>query len=176
MKSVNEIIRDVVNSTSARYGKNISYMFGDWEYVSDELTKWGKLQKTGKLKFPIVCLYSPFTEDRSISKYSSVNLNLIIMTNTRKDYTNEEREKLSFENILRPIYGLFMDSLYMSQYVDKPYGMGKSFQHDYTENYRYGRTGVKGGDGKPFSDFIDAIEISNLSLTIKNIECNAKRI
>ena len=65
MKSINEIFRDIVTETSKEYGKNVSYMFGDWDYIAGELTEWSKSQKTSKLKFPIICLYSPYMEAQS---------------------------------------------------------------------------------------------------------------
>ena len=48
--------------------------------------------------------------------------------------------------------------------------------HSYIENYRYGRVGVIGEDGKPFSDFIDAIEMKNVNLTIKEVKCYGNRL
>lgn len=65
MKPVNDIFADIVKKVSKRYGSNVSFLFGDWAYISNQLTLWGKSPKTSKLKFPIICLYSPFTEDRS---------------------------------------------------------------------------------------------------------------
>ena len=65
MKSINNIFRDIVSSTSGIYGKNISYMFGDWDYIAGILTEWAESPKMSKLRFPIICLYSPYTENRT---------------------------------------------------------------------------------------------------------------
>jgi hypothetical protein len=59
MKSVNKIFEDVVRRVAVKYGKNVSYLFGDWSYISNQLTVWNQSPKTSPLKFPIVCLYSP---------------------------------------------------------------------------------------------------------------------
>lgn len=83
MKPVNDIFADIVKKVSKRYGSNVSFLFGDWAYISNQLTLWGKSPKTSKLKFPIICLYSPFTEDRS-SAETEVSLEFIIMVNTLK--------------------------------------------------------------------------------------------
>ena len=96
MKSINNIFRDIVSSTSGIYGKNISYMFGDWDYIAGILTEWAESPKMSKLRFPIICLYSPYTEDRT-GRDRTTTLELAIMVDTLKDYTNEEREKVSFE-------------------------------------------------------------------------------
>ena len=53
MKSVNDIFREIVDDTARLYGSNVSYMFGDWEYIAGQLTKWSESPKTSKLKFPM---------------------------------------------------------------------------------------------------------------------------
>lgn len=172
MRSVNEIFRGIVRDTSKEYGKNVSYMFGDWEYIAGELTKWSESQKTSRLKFPIICLYSPYAEDRTGTHARSV-LDFLILVNTLKEYTNEDREKISFENVLRYIYDIFIKNIGLCPLLEKNYN--GIVPHQYIENYRYGRKGVE-ANGVPFKDFIDAIEIKNLSITIKNIKCYGDRI
>lgn len=171
--SVNRIFAEIVGRVSEKWGKNVSYLFGDWSYISNQLTVWGKSPNTSPLKFPIICLYSPFTEERDAEDVR-VSLEFILMVNTEKGYTNEDRESISFDKVLRPIYRLFMDEIRGDRRFASDYrGI---VPHQYTENYRYGRVGVLGPDGKPFRDFIDAIEIKNLDLTIKNVKCYGKRI
>lgn len=171
--SVNRIFAEIVGRVSEKWGKNVSYLFGDWSYISNQLTVWGKSPNTSPLKFPIICLYSPFTEERDAEDVR-VSLEFILMVNTEKGYTNEDRESISFDKVLRPIYRLFMDEIRGDRRFASDYrGV---VPHQYTENYRYGRVGVLGPDGKPFRDFIDAIEIKNLDLTIKNVKCYGKRI
>lgn len=171
--SVNRIFAEIVGRVSEKWGKNVSYLFGDWSYISNQLTVWGKSPNTSPLKFPIICLYSPFTEERDAEDVR-VSLEFILMVNTEKGYTNEDRESISFDKVLRPIYRLFMDEIRGDRrFVSDYRGV---VPHQYTENYRYGRVGVLGPDGKPFRDFIDAIEIKNLDLTIKNVKCYGKRI
>lgn len=172
MKSVNDIFRDIVANTAGIYGKNVSYMFGDWEYIAGRLTEWSQSRETSRLKFPIICLYSPYVEDRT-SKIPSASLEFIIMVDTRREYLNEERERVSFAGVLRPVYDAFIRSVLASPDIVNEYD--GIVPHSYTENYRYGRKGVE-ADGKPFRDFIDAIEIRNLKIKIKNIKCYGERI
>ena len=172
MKSVNDIFREIVANTAKIYGKNVSYMFGDWEYIAGQLTVWSESPEASKLKFPIICLYSPYTENRT-SRNPDVALKFLIMVDTRKEYLNEERERVSFAKILRPIYDDFIKSILASPDLVNDYN--GIVPHSYTENYRYGRKGVE-ADGKPFRDFIDAIEVKNLNIKIKNIKCYGDRI
>ena len=171
--SINRIFADIVGRVSEKWGKNVSFLFGDWEYISNQLVVWGKSPKTSPLRFPLVCLLSPFTEDRT-GEDCHVSLEFYILVNTEKEYPNETREEVSFDKVLRPIYRLFIDEIRGdSRFASNYRGI---VPHRYTENYRYGRVGVLGADGKPFRDFIDAIEINDLELTIKKMKCYGKRI
>lgn len=58
MRSINKIFEDVVKRVAEKYGSNVSFLFGDWAYISSQLTEWGKSSSTCKFKFPIICLYS----------------------------------------------------------------------------------------------------------------------
>lgn len=168
MTPIHEIIGDVVARTAEAYGGNVSYLFGDWSYIADTLTKWNANASTAALKYPIVCLYSPYEERRRIERgqrLSTATLELLLLVNTEKDYINEDRDAISFAQVLRPIYEVLICELKQDKRIAKNYSGVP--EHTYTENYRYGRLGVLGADNKPFGDYIDAIEIKNMSLTFK---------
>lgn len=171
MTPIHDIIGDVVKATAKALGRNISYLYGDWDYISNILTRWNGSPETAALKYPIICLYSPYQESRSVEsakERSTANLELLILCNTQKNYLNEERDAITFGEVLRPIYQEFIGQLMKDRRIVRNYsGMPT---HTYTENYRYGRLGVLTSENRPFRDFIDAIEISNLSLTFKDIE------
>lgn len=173
MISVTELFREIVGRVAQAYGGNVSYLFGDWSYISGELTKWGKSRSVSMERFPVICLYSPFQEDRTGTDRKA-ELDFIIMTDTDKDYTNEERERYSFEEVLRPVYSLFIDEIRKDKRIESSYR--DVVPHTYTENYRYGRLGVLMDNGKPFGDFVDVIEIKNLKITIKKERCNGNRL
>lgn len=166
MKSVNDIIREVVEGITIGK-KSVSFLFGDWDYIANQLVLWGTGTQASK-KYPIICLRSPVNETRE-GRETRVNLDIAILVNTLKNYTNEQREVESFQKVLRPIYEDFMKRLNKHKNVESAYS--GYHPHTYTENYRYGRLGLHGGDDKKFKDFVDAIEIGSLSLTIKNLNC-----
>lgn len=166
--SVTDVMRDVVADAATRYGHPVSYLFGDWTYIAQTLSQWNT-NATSMQKYPLVALYSPFEEQRGGErKGRAASLNFLIICNTRKEYTNEQREEYSFKKILRPIYDAFLEAIADDMRIDT-----RSYRdvpsHIYTENYRYGRLGVLGADGKPFRDYIDAIEIKKLELTFNKI-------
>lgn len=167
MKSVNDIVREVAGKVAERYGRNVSFLFGDWDYIANQLMLWGTGAQAVN-KYPIICLRSPISETRGTNR--EVSIDVAILVNTLKNYTNEQREQESFVKVLRPIYELFMEEINSHKMIKSTY-LGV-LPHSYTENYRYGRLGLQGGDEMKFKDFVDAVEIKNLSLTIKNVTCN----
>lgn len=174
MRPVHDIIGDIVKATAEAMGRNISYLYGDWDYISNILTRWNGSPETAAMKYPIICLYSPYPEKRQLEgKWVrlDVTLEMLILCNTQKDYLNEERDAITFGEVLRPVYEEFIRQLMKDASVVKNYSGYPS--HTYTENYRYGRLGVLTSDNRPFRDFIDAIELTNLSLTFKE-NCDGK--
>lgn len=172
MRPLHDIVGDVVARAAEKVGCNVTYLWGDWSYIADTLTRWNASEYTAGLKYPCICLYSPYEERRTMQggrEQSEATLELLIMVNTLKDYTNEERDAVSFENVLRPIYRAFISSLMDDPRIVRNYSGVPA--HTYTENYRYGRLGVLMADNRPFADFLDVIEIRNLSLTFKE-SCN----
>ena len=172
MKPLHDIVGDVVASAAEKVGCNVTYLWGDWSYIADTLTRWNASEYTAGLKYPCICLYSPYEERRTMQggrEQSEATLELLIMVNTLKDYTNEERDAVSFENVLRPIYRAFISTLMDDPRIVRNYSGVPA--HTYTENYRYGRLGVLMADNRPFADFLDVIEIKNLGLTFKE-SCN----
>lgn len=170
---IHEIIGDVVSATATALDKQVTYLWGDWAYIADILTRWNASAETAALKYPCICLYSPYEERRQKAGgtlQSEATLELLFLVNTVKDYLNEERDSVSFEEVLRPIYAEFMGQIMKDSRIVKNYTGEPS--HTYIENYRYGRLGVRASDNRPFADFLDVIEVKNLSLTFKEICTN----
>lgn len=163
---VNAIVAEAVRDAAKRYGSDISFLFGDWAYITSRLEIWGRDAVTAEKKYPVICMLSPFDEDRT-DRETTVSLEFIILVNTRKDYDNGQREAQSFQTVLRPVYEAFMESLGHSRHVR----FVPHIPHVYRENYRYGRLGVIGDAGRVFSDYVDAIELRNVKLKLKDFRC-----
>ena len=55
--------------------------------------------------------------------------------------------------------------------INFDFGYSGIVSHTYSENYSFGRRGAVDVDGKEVGEKIDAIEIKNLDLTVKNQNC-----
>lgn len=184
-REIIEIIGDVVKATSIgcnimvthRDGTSeaiecpeINYIFGNAQYVKDRLDAMSKAVTTNDVKFPLIALFCPFKEQRNIPEYfSKATVQVLIACSSSKEWSNEERLVLSFQNILRPIYERLKAELLADGRID--FGYKDLIPHEYSENYSYGRYGAHTGTGDALSEPIDAINISNLELKIKNPSC-----
>ena len=177
MMSVTKLIGELVKEASKGLAitmngetienPDIKYMFGSSAYIKDMLDNYSRGNGD---KFPLVALFTPVRENRGVQGYaSSVKLNMLIACSSTKDYTNEEREEYSFENILRPIYTRLMAVFGDDVRVDV--GYGGEIPHEYSENYSYGRYGAYTESGEEVSEPIDAINIRSLELKINFSSC-----
>lgn len=184
-REIIEILADVVKSTSEECKivvsyrdettepiecPQINYIFGNAQYVKDRLDIMSKAVSTSEMKFPVIALFCPFKEQRGLPDcHSKATVNILIACSTSIEWSNEERLVRSFRNILRPIYECLKEALLMDGRID--FGYKELISHDYSENYSYGRYGAHTGTGEKLSEPIDAINISNLELKIKNQSC-----
>ena len=150
----------------------VNFVWGDSAYIREYLLSLKKSSSTAAYRFPVIGLYSPFDE-RKNNGVVSASVNLILAVNTLVGYTNEQRMEVSFEKVLRPLYSDFMKALEGAKSFNVPY---KGFDHTYVENFSFGKRGALDVDGKEIDEKIDVIEIKNLDLTLKEIDCYAKRL
>ncbi len=185
-REIIEIIADVVRNTVVGctlviydYEGNIqtiecpmiNYTFGNSQYVKERLDELSKTPEGCDMKFPLIALFCPFNEKRNSEDYYSLaKVNIVIACSTRREWSNEQRRKTSFENVLRPIYRRFIQSLKDDGRFD--FGYNECVAHDYSENYSYGRYGAYTSTGDTVSEPIDAINITNLELKVKQPNCN----
>lgn len=151
----------------------VNFTWGDSAYIREHLLTSKKASSTAPYRFPLIALYSPFDENVRDGR-TSASVNLILAVNTLPGYTNEQRMDESFKKVLRPLYKALMDSMKDTRLFDVPYS--GTFEHSYTENFSFGKRGALDVDGKEIDEKIDAIEIKNLNLTIKDLNCYANRL
>lgn len=183
-REIIEILADVVKATSngctliitdANGDKTIdcppiNYTFGNAQYVKDCLDELSKSAYGNNIKFPLIALFCPFNEQRnSPDYYTKAKVRVLIACSTDRLWANEQRLQTSFINQLRPIYNRFLEALKDDGRFD--FGYDDHVNHEYSENYSYGRYGAYTGTGDAVSEPIDAINITNLELKVKQPNC-----
>ena len=166
MIGITELIGEVVKATSERNGQEIRYVFGNTEYIKEQLDM---ISHDGSiLKLPMIALFCPIVEQRGLLDCDSlVHINLIIACSTTHELSNEEREQASFKDVLRPIYNDFLATLMSDERFY--FGYQKTIRHKYSENYSYGRYGAYTANDEAVSEPIDAIDIRDMEIKIKEL-------
>jgi hypothetical protein len=158
---------DSLNANRTAPDSQVHYMYGHPIEIVNNLTKKGK---SGLVKYPLIALFLDFDEKHTdLEAAFEVNLHLIIATATTPDKFAPDRYTTNFKKILYPIYdeliyqisrsGLFMET---SEF---------NIHHTKTDRLYWGKTPVSGNTANTANDFIDAIEITNLTLNVLKINC-----
>lgn len=126
--------------------------------LSDTFAQWTRDPDVKKEQFPVIVLLHDFSEKAFKAGFDrEVSINVVIATDTKPEYKASDRYTNTFDDILIPLYEKFMEHLRNSYYV------GFEVTHDKIDVMSYGN------DQKAahvFHDFIDAIEIQNLTFKI----------
>jgi hypothetical protein len=121
--------------------------------------------------FPLVWLIMPFTTKReNFNIYGEVRCELIIAMPTDSKFTQQQRDDISFKPRLIPIYEVLLQEIAREKwFILKPGKVG----HNQTIRPYWGGGDVNGSDTPNlFKKEVDAIGISNLTLSIRRQNCN----
>lgn len=172
--SLPKIIEEVVTSVSTEmlatmqaYNpavNGIYYQYGNWKEVSHEL---GKKMSNEGLKdkiFPLIILIEDITIDRTNGGGLfgiAQNVNIVICYRTLKEFSSAERESKTFSPMLRPLYHSFLKNL--QRHAAVSLYSERDIAHRYTERKYWG---MEDYTADALGDYIDAIEISQMSIPI----------
>lgn len=141
---------------------NLWYYPGTHQEIKNVLLTLDKHKEGKKSKFP--GLFNFMAVKQTIAGLNrSMVFNLAFVAPVNSEWTTEQREAEVFERVLRPIYQEFINQVIKSGYFKIGYGTPS---HTYYEVYT---TGNNGGELiKQYGDHIDAIELHNLQLILKD--------
>lgn len=180
-KPIVEMIQDVVTATSTAILatlqdvvptiETINYMYGPPVEVMNILANMEKSTEYRSKKFPAIILFQDFTESRGKvgPHYSRATLNIIIASATRPEMIAPERYQTNFNPILIPLYWAFIKQMSLYNGFEVKYRDVRNVEHEYIERLFWGKNGTN--TGNQGVDYLDAIEIQNLIITIKNQTC-----
>lgn len=184
-REITDIIGDIARNirceitVPGRYGDftsaecpPVNYVFGNSQYVRERIIDLSKTASSSIIKYPLIALFVPISEQRGNPQWhSKAKVKVLIAIATKRDYSNEERSVISFANVLRPIYEAFLEGIRKDGRLEISYkGI---IPHEYSENYSYGKYGAYTSPSETMPDPIDAIDINNLELTVKNNNCTS---
>jgi hypothetical protein len=138
------------------------YMYGRPQKIAALLSEKSTNADWKYRKYPLIILLQEFTEKRGGKLESDVNVTVVIVAQADPSNRKENRDDLTFELVLYPIYDLFISELKKSTEF-KFLGVA---EHDLTESPFWGTPGQYGNDGNIMNDTLDALFIENLNLKL----------
>lgn len=127
-------------------------------------------------RFPLIWLVIPFREyNGDTEQYTRLrDVQIIICNLTDPNSSTPDRYATNFATRLWPIYAEFLKQLPVTGYFSD---IGYNLQHLKTDQpYWDGGEGVAPGGKNMFGDTVDAVQISNLELTVNNERCEDLRL
>lgn len=150
----------------------LNYMYGHPVEIMQRLQEMTNSGYDQMNKFPLVALFTdvPISKGISQNQYGSANCQMIIATMTEQTLRAPDRLETSFKPILYPIYYALLESIRRHPAFDFSYT--QEIRHTHIDRFFWGKEGLYGGTGNVFNDYIDAIELRDLTIPIKNKICS----
>lgn len=149
--------------TDANFGtRPVYYMYGHPMEINNRLQELSASPTEANKKFPLIILFTDITIDRSlIGFYGSTQLRMLIANFTLPEYISEQRTDINFKPILHPIKKELINQI--ERHGQFTYENELTYKE--TDMYYYGS---QINNQNVFNDRIDAIELRDIKLNIKN--------
>lgn len=162
-------IEELVGNVATALGTPVYFDKGHYQVVENNLTAKDKGISQKNSKYPLIWLVMDYEETMD-GLFSYINPSLIIAKDTDLNYTMDERRDKSFLPVLYPIYDELLRQISISSKFGMP-AMGKISHTKIDRPYWGIQSGLGNGEKNMFHDYIDAIEIKRLKLSLRRKIC-----
>jgi hypothetical protein len=151
----------------------VHFEYGHYTDIQERLQTYSKDPAMKSSRFPLIAM---FEDDRvrhgfNRGMYGMSNFKVLILAQSKKEYTRVQRDDNVFKPILYPIYEVFLDEVAMSGYF-MVYD-AQSIEHDQVDRPHWGDPALYGNTAYLFTDVLDGIELSNFNLPTYSKICDA---
>lgn len=162
--TINTAVTDVAGIKNVTMRPFIKFKYDSFKNLQMQLIEESKTATKKKNKYPLLFLLIPYKEirDKQNEILFQSTANLVLIIDTRKDWTTEERLDYSFKQNLHPLYNLLIDKIknsYLFQ-VDENFNI----THEKTDFYHWSTDEAK--EQNKIAAVVDAIEINNIQLIL----------
>lgn len=143
------------------------YMYGHRMEIAQRLREKDNDRVYKYQKYPLIALRLPTSCNVNGNIRTFTNLNIAFIDFTQKNYNSIERFENVINPILEPMYMHFLEKCRDSSWIeeiDYP-------THTKSDKLFYGIEGAEGNESYIFDDPLDAIELTNLQITIIDKTC-----
>jgi hypothetical protein len=138
----------------------LSFHYGHYKEIVNTFHEMTKNKDFKREKFPAICLFLDILERISWDGFErEASLHIVLLTDTDPLFNASQRKQYSFDPLLTPLYEKFIEILANSRYINELLP-----DHDKIDRYFWGREGLYGSEANIFNDYIDAIEIKDLTI------------
>lgn len=169
------VLAQIQANEAAVHGRSgiqvINYQHGHKIELIETLQQYDQSRDYHDQKYPLIYLVQDFTERRinEPGKYCDAQLNILICHHTVQTLKAGERYAKVFKPVLYPIYAELLKQIAL--YPGIMQNDEEGILHSKTDRLYWGRQSAGGTDRVKLTDFVDAIEISNLDLTFYFKNC-----
>lgn len=159
-----DMFEEIVSRTRSNYDliNNLEPYF-DYGHILDILSKLtikDQGSDTEKFqKYPLICLITDIDQDFNTNQgvLYEFSPRILILDQTDRNYTSQERTENIFKKTLYQIYNQFIIDLAGYEHFD--FSPTNYIPHTKTDRYSWGASGVFGNLGVIFNDYLDGIEL-----------------
>lgn len=165
-----DMFEEIVGRVRVSYDKeNGLEPYSDYGHILGILSKLTAKDSNEVLKFqkyPLICLILDQEENRGkdIRFELSFAPRILIVTDTKQEYTEQDRTENTFRPILWPIYDILVDEI--KHYEHFSHKSRSLFDHKKYDRYTWGKSEIFGNLGVIFNDYLDGIEIISSSINV----------
>lgn len=151
--------------TAANFGKTVYYMYGHPKEIAKRLQELSNSVTQQDKKFPLVILFTDITIDKNVPGFfGSAKLRMLVANITQANYISEQRTEINFKPVLHPIKLELIKQISLHN----QFTYEGELRYKETDMYFYGS---QINDKNIFNDHIDAIELKDIQVNIKNKNC-----
>lgn len=172
-----EIFRQIVAKVSVNLSTDgdlsipqVSYKFGTWIEVMDQLIADDKDPNIKAIKYPLIVLLQPYEATYQNARVAAFRGDIVIVTNTEPTMKIARRYTEKFEPILFPIYAELHRVIADSRFF---LGYNTAFPHKMVELPHMGSASNDGNTAYRLPDFLDGVMLQGVELKINTPLCMA---
>lgn len=163
---VPDLFAPIIAAVSIDMNKTVQYRWGHRTEVDQELKGLDASKTKQAQKYPMIWLVMDFDEMKgdNMDVYTKGKFSFIFVVDTQPTWSEQQRRDNTFKPILLPMYESFINWIGQSTTFRMP--DPSQVKHTFRLRPYWGQ-----GKINLFGDFCDCIEIINLSLDIRRLNC-----
>lgn len=168
--NIPELFNNVVTKVKRSLDRDVYFDYGKLREVSRKLTQKDLGVTTGNKKYPLIWLVMNYAETYGNSDFCTLeDITIMFCMLTEPQLTTQQRIAKNFIPTLYPIYDEFLVQIDESGYFDNTGLSG--YEHQKIDCPFWNEDMLK-GDYNQFNDYIDAIQLRKLKLSVNESVCN----